>query len=390
VKQIKALETPLTRVANLQAEPPQDFAFPLVAVDVFSGAGGLTVGMKRAGFSVAVAVELDQRAMDTYAANHPDVITIQKDIRKVTGKSLLKKAGGTIHVLAGCPPCQGFSSLTNPSTKRDPRNALIDEMTRLVRSTRPLALMMENVPGLEDRGKYRFKRLLRNIKKLGYIPRFKVVQVADYGVPQKRRRLVLLAGRGFCIEIPKPTHSRTGEDGLQRWRTLRDAIGDLQTTKPVTLSRAMKNGGPQAFNWHVVRQLSADNLNRLRSTRVGASRFDLPRHLRPKCHKDVDEGYSNYYGRMRWTQVPVTMTGGCTTLSKGRFGHPRALRTISVREAARIQTFPDSYIFKTPYMDSVCDMVGNALPCDFAEFLGRHVLISLQSQLSSQKRVKEK
>jgi DNA (cytosine-5)-methyltransferase 1 len=93
---------------------------------------------------------------------------------------------------------------------------------------------------------------------------------------------------------------------------------------------------------------------------------------------------------MRWTQVPVTITGGCTTISKGRFGHPQALRTISVREAARIQTFPDTYVFKTPYIDSVCDMVGNALPCDFAEVIARQVLLSVKRQLRNQTRSKKK
>lgn len=390
VKQTKAAKTALRCAANLQAESPLDIEFPLVAVDVFSGAGGLTVGMKRAGFKVAAAVELDDRAMETYEANHPEVIAIQKDIRRVTGKSLVTKAGGKIHVLAGCPPCQGFSSLTNPSTKRDPRNALVEQMIRLVRTTKPMALMMENVPGLADRGKYRFKKLLRELRRLGYKPKWKVVQVADYGVPQNRRRLVLLAGRGFLIEIPEPTHSRTGENGLLRWRTLRDAIGNMQAIKPVILSRAKKRGGPQAFDWHVVRELTKRNLNRLRFARAGAQRFDLPQHLRPKCHKDTDTGYTNYYGRMRWTQVPVTITGGCTTISKGRFGHPKALRTISVREAARIQTFPDSYIFKTPFIDSVCDMVGNALPCDFAEVIARQVLLSVKKQLRNQTQSKTK
>ena len=151
---------------------------------------------------------------------------------------------------------------------------------------------------------------------------------------------------------------------------------------PALLADARKAGGPQRNNWHVVRQLSLNNIARLRATRPGASRAELPEALRPECHKSADEGYTNVYGRMSWDQLPVTITGGCTTLSKGRFGHPSELRTISVREAARIQTFPDDYVFDTPFMEYACGMIGNALPCDFAEMLA----VSVVGQLRARKR----
>ena len=124
------------------------------------------------------------------------------------------------------------------------------------------------------------------------------------------------------------------------------------------------------------------NIARLRNTLPGVSRAQLPVALRPDCHKEKNQGYSNVYGRMKWSQLPVTITGGCTTLSKGRFGHPSQLRTISVREAARIQTFPDDYIFDTPYMEYVCEMIGNALPCDFAEILA----VSVARQIPANRR----
>jgi DNA (cytosine-5)-methyltransferase 1 len=143
---------------------------------------------------------------------------------------------------------------------------------------------------------------------------------------------------------------------------------------PITLQRANETGGPQRFNWHVVRNVSAKNAARLKAAVPGASRAQLPKNLRPDCHKDLDEGFTNVYGRMKWDQTPVTVTAGCTTPSKGRFGHPDEPRTISVREAARIQTFPDDYIFDSPYMEKVCDIIGNALPCDFAELLARQTL----------------
>ncbi len=355
---------------------PRPTAIAPVAVDLFSGAGGLTLGLKRAGFRVAAAIEIESHAFATYKTNHPDVAALKQDIRTVKGAHLKKMAGGTIDLLAGCPPCQGFSSLTNTSTKRDPRNNLVLEMARMVKETKPRAVMMENVPGLADRGKRLFNRLLKTLDELGYKYTWDILQVADYGVPQNRRRLVLLASKEVILTIPPYTHSRTGEDGLSKWKTLRQTIGDMAS--PTLLDDSQKTGGPQRLNWHVVRRLSPQNIARLRKTKPGVSRAELPDHLRPDCHKAINTGYTNVYGRMSWDQLPVTMTGGCTTLSKGRFGHPEELRTISVREAARIQTFPDDYIFDSPYMEYVCGMIGNALPCDFAEILATSVAKQLQ------------
>lgn len=352
-------------------------ASPLVAIDLFSGAGGLTLGLKRAGFRVAAAVEIEGHAFATYKTNHPEVLAIKQDIRTVEGRDLRRLAGGAVDLLAGCPPCQGFSSLTNTSTKRDARNNLVLEMARLVEEIRPSAVMMENVPGLTTRGSKLFKRFLGTLERLDYHYAWDVLQVADYGIPQNRRRLVLVAGRGFEPTLPKPSHHRIGEGGLLRWKTLRETIGDMES--PVLLENCWKVGGPQCFNWHVVRRLTPANIARLRKARPGASRTMLPDELRPDCHKSVNEGYTNVYGRMSWDQLPVTITGGCTTLSKGRFGHPSELRTISVRESARIQTFPDDYVFDTPYMEYVCNMIGNALPCDFAEKLAVSVVRELRN-----------
>lgn len=338
----------------------------------------MTLGLRRAGFEVVAAVEIEDNAFATYKTNHPEVRAIKQDVRTVEGRYLRGIAGGEVDLLAGCPPCQGFSTLTNTSSKRDPRDDLVLEMARLVEEVRPQAVMMENVPGLATRGKRLFKRFLSTLDRLKYRCTWDVLQIANYGVPQNRRRLVLLAGKGFELNLPEPTHHRTGEGGLARWKTLRDAISDMDS--PTLLEESWKVGGPQRLNWHIVRHLSPENMARLRKTRPGASRAKLPEALRPDCHKAVDKGYSNVYGRMRWDQLPVTITGGCTTLSKGRFGHPSELRTISVREAARIQTFPDDYVFDTPYMEYACGMIGNALPCDFAESLAASVAGQLRER----------
>lgn len=352
---------------------------PLHAVDIFSGCGGLTLGLKRGGFAVVSAVEIEPHSFSTYKTNHPEVRAFKQDVQTIAGSDLIEgiPKGRSLDLLAGCPPCQGFSSLTSQWRREDARNQLVDEMRRLVRETQPRAVMMENVPGLALKGSEIFQRFVRSLRAQGYRPTWDVLQVADYGVPQLRRRLVLLAGRGFEIPLPKPTHSETGSDGLARWKTLREAIRGLPA--PVTLATAAKLGGPREANWHVIRQLSEPNQRRLRHARPGRSWTAIPKRLRPPCHAKKTAGFSNVYGRLRWGEPSVTITGGCTTLSKGRFGHPQAMRTLSVREAALLQTFPIDYDFDCDFMDTVCNMIGNALPCDFAEVVARQCSDALRT-----------
>src|SRR5579863_8078385 len=167
--------------------------------------------------------------------------------------------------------------------------------------------MMENVPGLAGRGKRLFNRLLRTLEELNYRYTWDVLQVANYGIPQNRRRLVLFAGRGIELSLPEPTHHRIGEGGLPRWKKLSDVIAGFPPATILDDSRRI--GGPLCLNWHVVRRLSPENMARLRVARPGASRSKLPKSLRPDCHKDRDKGYGNVYGRMSWGQLPVTITG---------------------------------------------------------------------------------
>lgn len=340
------------------------------AVDLFAGGGGLTVGLKRAGFTVVSAVECEMHAFATYTKNHDDVAAHLRDVREVTGDMLAEASPtGTIDLVAGCPPCQGFSSLTSKHRRDDPRNALVREMSRIVREVKPLAVMMENVPGLALKGKPLLDEIVAALKEEGYMPSYKVLQVADFGVPQNRRRLVLLAGKGFEIGLPKPTHSRDGSGGLPKWNAI-DGVLKGQS-KPVTLEKARKLGGPAAVKWHIVRSLSPENELRMKNAKPGTAWWNIPKGLRPKCHKKKSAGFSNVYGRMKWGSVSPTITGGCTTFSKGRFGHPTQNRTISVYEAALLQTFPPDYVFDTPYMEYACNIIGNALPCDFAEVVAR-------------------
>ena len=328
----------------------------------------------KADFEVVAAIEIEKHAYATYRANHPEVYALKQDVRTVSGRDLLAwSRRERIDLLAGCPPCQGFTSLTSKYGREDERNALVSQMARLARQLRPGAIMMENVPRLKDTPLY--DGLRRDLKALGYRLTDGILEAADYGVPQRRRRLVLLGGRGFRVELPRPTHSERGEGGLRPWRTVRDAIGFMG--EPMTLGEARRAGAVEESDWHVVRTLSAKNTARIRSVRAGRSRMDIPEALRPVCHRGDYRGFSNVYGRMEWDRPSPTITGGCTTFSKGRFGHPVHDRTISVREAAALQTFPGDYRFDTPYMEHVCNVIGNALPCDFAEVVSRQCRLAL-------------
>ena len=345
------------------------------AIDLFSGGGGLSLGLKEAGFEVVAGVEIDPKIAQTYKANHKNAKLFVKDLREVKGKKILETLGlETVDLIAGCPPCQGFSSLTRKYRRSDSRDDLALEMARIIKEIRPRMVMMENVPGLAGKGNPILREFVEILKKLNYKVKYEILQLADYGVPQSRRRLVLLAGRGFEVEFPKQTHSRNGNEkkGLKPWMTLGDVI--KETPPPVTLSKALRENGPQKFNWHVIRDLKEISIKRLKSLKSGNDRKLLPKNLRPKCHANGNRGFTNVYGRMSWAQLPPTITSGCTTLAMGRFGHPDETRTISVREAALIQTFPKKYRIDTDFMYVACEVIGNAFPPKIAKIAARQCI----------------
>jgi DNA (cytosine-5)-methyltransferase 1 len=352
-----------------------------IAVDLFAGCGGLSLGLKRAGFDIRAAVEIDDVARKTYTANLPS-IQLFEDVLDVSVDDLRAACDNQeIALLAGCAPCQGFCSLTaKHKAKTDPRNVLVLRMAELVAELKPRVVMMENVPGIVTRGAEIFDRFINELEALGYPARksWRIVQMADYGLGQSRRRFVLFVGHGFEIPFPEPTHAKRPEkgSGLKPWRTLKQAIG--VRVPPVTLKTAHQNGGPKPFGWHVVSDLQPQVAKRLAAAVPGKTWLTVDEKVRPPCHQGRYKGFTNVYGRMSWGQTPVTMTSGCTTPCKGRFGHPDKKRTtISVREAATIQGFPEDFTFETDEMEAVCRLIGNAVPPLFAEVAGRQIRATL-------------
>lgn len=353
-----------------------------IAIDLFAGCGGLSRGLHLAGFDVRAAVEIDATARASYEANFPGT-KLFNDVLEVPPEELRTACGDKpLALLAGCAPCQGFCSLTAKNKKEDPRNALLLRMAEIIEALKPTAVMMENVPGLEKRGAKIFEQFISTLEQLGYPARkaWRVVQMADYGVPQSRRRLVMLVGRGFEIPFPEPTHTKRPKPGssLPPWKNLRDAIGERPL--PITLKEAQEKGGPRKHGWHVVRNLQPQVAARLAAAVPGKTWLNVAEAIRPECHRGGYDGFTNVYQRMSWEQTPVTMTGGCTTPCKGRFGHPDPRRTtISVKEAALIQSFPEDYVFATDYMERVCEMIGNAVPPEFARIAANRIRETLHA-----------
>lgn len=328
------------------------------AFDAFSGCGGLTLGLKQAGFKVVGAVEIDPLAVETYKANHPEVYVWRRDIRELSGSEILEKlklCQGDLDLLAGCPPCQGFSSirtLRGHKQIEDDRNNLIFDFLRLVEELSPRAIMMENVPGLAKDS--RMGNFLEKIRRLGYEADnvVNILNTADYHVPQRRYRMILLTSRFGMIPYAKPSKRRL---------TVRSAIASLpppgQSGDPLHDLPEKRTGRVRAM----ISEIPKD----------GGSRTDLNRKYCLKCHKDF-VGFKDVYGRISWDDVAPTMTGGCTNPSKGRFIHPDKDRAITVREAALLQSFPPKYFFSLKGgKQGASTMIGNALPPEFAK---RHAL----------------
>lgn len=325
----------------------------LYSIDIFSGIGGLTTGLHQANFKTLLACEIDVIATEAYCLNHPDTCVITKDIRNVSIAEIRRNLmGKTIHLLAGCPPCQGFSAirrLNKPDPVMDERNSLILEYVRFVKALRPFTIMMENVPGLVHYSL--FNEAIETLRKIGYNwIDFKVVNVKDYGVPQNRKRLVLVGSRLGEIKVAPPVNIK---------KTVRDTIFKLP------LPKYSKDLAHKIFPAH-----TPEIQERIEMTpKDGGSRKDLPKKYSLNCHKKENIGFNDVYGRLRWDDFSTTITGGCLNPSKGRFLHPDQNRSISAREAALLQSFPMDYKFPTDIpRASLALLIGNALPPTFSYY----------------------
>ena len=330
----------------------------LTAVDLFAGCGGLTQGLRKAGFQVLGAIENEPKAAATYKRNHPNTHVWIEDIRLVTARAVsrqLRLRKGTLDLLAGCPPCQGFSTirtLNGNRSVRDKRNDLVSEFLRFVEALRPRAVMMENVPGLASNR--RFREFCKRLDELGYQGDFRILNAADFGVPQRRRRLIYLGGRKLKLGFAKPRAN---------FRSVRDTISSLPSA------------GRSGDAVHDIPEKRSENVQRLiRSIpRNGGGRSDLSDSQQLECHKLCD-GFKDVYGRMEWDKLAPTVTSGFFNPSKGRFLHPTKNRAITVREAALLQGFPKSYKFEVEHGKvALALMIGNALPPPFIAAHARQV-----------------
>lgn len=336
------------------------------AIDLFSGAGGLTQGLKQAGFNVVGAVESVQTYAESYRLNHPKTNLKENDIREVDPAEYMKELGlkvGELDLLAGCPPCQGYSTIgtRNRGKKNDPRNELVYEVLRFAIAFQPKTIMMENVPALNNDA--RLKNLVDELKKIGYAVDHKVLKMSHYNVPQARRRMIMLASRFDDIEVVK---QELDEDKM---KTVREAIAFLPPN------------GDDNDPLHDTTDNRSDKVKNLISMipKDGGSRTDLGEEYQLECHKRTS-GFRDVYGRMAWDKPSPTITGGCNNPSKGRFIHPEQNRVITLREAALLQTFPRDYKFSLKSgKTGVAVMIGNALPPTFIEFHARKIMKHLKT-----------
>lgn len=344
---------------------------PISAVDLFCGAGGLTHGLLQAGIRVEAGVDIDHQARYAYEINNPGSEFLPWDIGDKYYPSIAKLfAPGRYRLLAGCAPCQPFSRLTN-GIKNHHGWDLLDNFARFVAGIEPEFVTMENVPELADRGNEVFERFLQTLRKCRYKFDWRVVDCPEYGVPQARRRLVLLASRLGPISIPEGLYKYPSQ-----WKTVRKTISGLTPLE----------AGQQDPNdpMHVASQLSPINLRRIKATpRDGGTRQDWPDELVLDCHrKKSGESYGSIYGRMWWDRPAPTMTTLCTGFGNGRFGHPEQDRGITLREAALFQSFPQSYTFwpsdQVLNRSAVSRMIGNAVPPKLAKALGRQIMVHME------------
>lgn len=333
-------------------------------IDLFCGAGGLTLGLQDAGFDVRAAVDNDPAAVRTYNRNL-GTHAVEGAIEEISADDLMSRAGlaqGECTLVAGGPPCQGFS-IQRRGDREDPRNYLVREYIKKVEEIRPVFFLMENVGGLMSKHGLPFlKGLEETARRLDYGITVRLLNAADYGVPQNRKRAFLVGWKKSAIgefALPEPT--------VERPRTVHEAIGDLPSPP------ADGSPHPDVANHFREARLSALNIERIKHVPMGGGRDDLPPHLHLDCHKNTSHRHKDVYGRLHWEKPAGTITARFDSFTRGRFGHPVDHRSITIREGARLQTFPDWFVFEGN-REEQARQVGNAVPPLMAQILGQGIL----------------
>jgi DNA (cytosine-5)-methyltransferase 1 len=344
---------------NKKPAPPRQ----IQAIDLFCGAGGLTYGLRKADIKVLAGVDVDPACKYPYEENN-EAPFCQRDVSQLKGEVLNSLfTEGSVRLLAGCAPCQPFSTYSNGRKAHlSSKWGLLAEFGRLVGELKPELVTMENVPQIERHAP--FSEFVACLKSLKYNVAWGVLDCAEFGVPQRRKRLVLLASLLGEIAMPRPTRKDP-----KRWVTVKKAIGDMRHITAGTRENA-------ADRLHSSSHLSETNLDRIRKSSPGGTWQEWPEDLRAECHqKESGKSYKSVYGRMSWDEPSPTMTTLCFGFGNGRFGHPEQDRAISLREAAILQSFPPKYKFcpkdETVEFRTIGRMIGNAVPPGLGHAIGK-------------------
>jgi DNA (cytosine-5)-methyltransferase 1 len=355
-------------------------------IDLFCGAGGLSEGFRQAGFKVLLGNDLDPTFGETFIKSHAGAQFVVKPIQALSSADILSATGlckGQLDVLVGGPPCQGYSVYNHGRGEHDPRAGLFREYLRIVRELAPKWLVMENVTGLLSiSGGQLIQTISHEISKLGYSVEWRVLRAEDYGVPQERRRVVFIANRiGAPVVFPD---IRYGEN-LKPYTTIWDAIGDLPllvsdtvVDYPIPASTdyqsEMRRGNPALAN-HYGPKLGKANQERIRHIPQGGSWRDIPFDLLPEGMKRAKRSdHTKRYGRPRLTDLSCTILTKCD-IHWGAYIHPIENRPFTVREAARLQSFPDEFVFYGSMTEQFVQ-IGNAVPPMMAKSIANGISLS--------------
>jgi DNA (cytosine-5)-methyltransferase 1 len=348
-------------------------AAKIVGVDVFCGAGGLSYGLRKAGISIAAGIDLDPDSEFPFIRN-TQAQFIRADVRNLNAQDVSRLyPRDCIRLLAGCAPCRPFSPFRRGTdNSRDKEWSLLAEFCRLAIALKPEFVTMENVPGLASKAV--FHDFVSKLTSAGYHVNWKSVYCPRFGIPQHRRRLVLIASLVGPVNVP------TGHLSRKEFRTVRDTISSLPR-----LVAGAKDGTDRL---HRARHLDKINLERLRSSKPGGTWHDWPKELRAKCHrKRSGRSYRSVYSRMVWDEPAPTITTQFYNFGTGRFGHPEQHRSITLREAALLQSFPRRFRFVPPYkpvyFTRVGRLIGNAVPPRLAYFIGKQIARAASAAKSS-------